>query len=101
MFCLYLLLACLACVRGPYILERHEFGLLIPIVVSLAVATFSFVSLLLSPFLLSFLPWRFAMSLVYAPYYAIWKTLVAFKGRPQTWVPTVRETKTPELASRQ
>ena len=101
MFWLYLLLASLACVRGPYILERHEFGLLITIVISLVIATFSFVALLSSPFFLSFLPWRFGLSLAYAPYYAIWKTVVAFKGRPQTWVPTVRENTTPELASRQ
>jgi len=40
----------------------------------------------LSPFFLFGLPWRFGLTLVYFPAYALWKSTVMLKGRPTQWV---------------
>jgi cellulose synthase/poly-beta-1,6-N-acetylglucosamine synthase-like glycosyltransferase len=45
----------------------------------------------ISPFLVMRLPWRFASSIAFFPFYMAWKVLVSLGGRPQQWVRTLRE----------
>jgi cellulose synthase/poly-beta-1,6-N-acetylglucosamine synthase-like glycosyltransferase len=88
---LYLLLSLWTFFRVPDVLARHGYGLVFLIALSHLVATLTFAIRTTSPFLLSLLPWRFGLSLVYLPYFALWKTVVALKARPRTWVRTARE----------
>jgi hypothetical protein len=57
-----------------------------------AVEIVALAAYLLVPFLVFRLPWRYLSSLLYAPLYAAWKSLVALGGRPSQWVRTARET---------
>ena len=45
----------------------------------------------LSPFLAMRLPWKYALSLAFFPFYMSWKLLIALGGRPKQWVRTARE----------
>ena len=45
----------------------------------------------LSPFLAMRLPWKYASSLAFFPFYMSWKLLIALGGRPKQWVRTARE----------
>jgi cellulose synthase/poly-beta-1,6-N-acetylglucosamine synthase-like glycosyltransferase len=47
-----------------------------------------------TPFLRLRLPWRYGLSAISLPVYLIWKLRVAFRGRPEEWVRTPRETHT-------
>jgi cellulose synthase/poly-beta-1,6-N-acetylglucosamine synthase-like glycosyltransferase len=47
-----------------------------------------------SPFLTMRLPWRYGLSIVWFPVYIIWKFWVSFRGRPDRWVRTPRESRT-------
>jgi len=54
-----------------------------------------------SPFLLGLIPARYLMSLLYLPYYVVWKTLIWFHGKPTNWARTKREVPPgPRLAAR-
>jgi cellulose synthase/poly-beta-1,6-N-acetylglucosamine synthase-like glycosyltransferase len=77
--------------RVPAMIASRGYGYLTLIGTCHSIATLAMLVQLLSPFLLSFLPWRFALSLFYFPYYACWKFLVALRGRPTDWVRTDRE----------
>jgi cellulose synthase/poly-beta-1,6-N-acetylglucosamine synthase-like glycosyltransferase len=46
----------------------------------------------LSPFLAMGLPWKYARTLVFVPFYVGWKALISLGGRPEGWVRTARET---------
>lgn len=94
----FLLQSVLVFLRVPDVLARQSYGLLFLIGFSYSVATLALLIQLASPFLLSFLPWRSGLSLLYLPYFAVWKMIVTLKARPHTWVPTLRET-SPEVAS--
>jgi cellulose synthase/poly-beta-1,6-N-acetylglucosamine synthase-like glycosyltransferase len=48
----------------------------------------------LSPFLAMRLPWKYASSLAFFPFYMSWKLLIALGGRPKQWVRTARESQT-------
>ena len=43
------------------------------------------------PFLVFQLPWKYLLSLLYLPLYAVWKLPAMFSGRPTQWVRTARE----------
>ena len=45
---------------------------------------------LISPFVCMALKWKYAKSLVFAPVYVCWKSIVALTGRPKQWVRTRR-----------
>jgi cellulose synthase/poly-beta-1,6-N-acetylglucosamine synthase-like glycosyltransferase len=45
----------------------------------------------LSPFFALHLPWRFASSIVFFPFYVGWKLLISLNGHPRQWVRTERE----------
>lgn len=47
----------------------------------------------LGPFLLFSVPWRVLSSLIYFPFYALWKLLLVLHGPPRKWVRTTREHK--------
>lgn len=44
-----------------------------------------------APFLAFGLPWHYLLVFPYVPIYALWKFVLAFKGRPTQWVRTPRE----------
>jgi cellulose synthase/poly-beta-1,6-N-acetylglucosamine synthase-like glycosyltransferase len=90
--CLYVLVSVLSLFAIPGMVRDHEYTILLFIAVSHALATVALLVHALSPFLLHLIPWRFALSLGYLPYYAIWKLIVMAQGRPQTWVRTPRDT---------
>jgi cellulose synthase/poly-beta-1,6-N-acetylglucosamine synthase-like glycosyltransferase len=87
----YLALCLALAVRLPVMITSRGSGYLTLIGACHSIATLALLVQLLSPFLLSFLPWRFALSLLYFPYYACWKLVVALRGRPKDWVRTERE----------
>ena len=88
---IYLILSLLAYFRLGEVLGRQDYVLFFVIGLYCSVATLAFAIQAASPFLLSLIPWRFMLSLIYLPYYAIWKLVVALKAGPTMWVPTVRE----------
>ena len=45
----------------------------------------------ISPFLIFDLSWSYLLILPYLPFYALWKFLIALRGRPSQWVRTPRE----------
>ncbi len=45
----------------------------------------------ISPFLALGLPWKYARTLAFFPFYMVWKILVGRKGPPAKWVRTERE----------
>jgi cellulose synthase/poly-beta-1,6-N-acetylglucosamine synthase-like glycosyltransferase len=56
-----------------------------------AVSTLGLLLHAASPFLLGLMPVKFASSLLYVPYYVVWKASIWFRGRPTTWSRTERE----------
>ena len=87
----YLILIVSAILRLPGLTESKENLLFYFLAFCLTVASLALGLQALSPFLLGWLPARFASSLFYLPYFAIWKTLVSLQGRPQSWLRTTRE----------
>jgi cellulose synthase/poly-beta-1,6-N-acetylglucosamine synthase-like glycosyltransferase len=87
----YLFLSLLVAARSPGMLDRCGPTFLTLMGLGHATATLALALHLVSPFLLSFLPWRFGLSLLYFPYYVCWRALVASRPAPPTWVRTVRE----------
>jgi cellulose synthase/poly-beta-1,6-N-acetylglucosamine synthase-like glycosyltransferase len=87
----FLVLSLLALIRMPDIFAQQEILLASLIGLPLSIAFLALAIQFASPFLLSFLPWRFAVSLLHFPHYAIWKLLIALKARPRMWVRTTRE----------
>ena len=87
----YLLLIVGAIFRLPALAATQEYFLFYSIAFCLTIASLALGLQALCPFLLGLLPWRFANSLFYLPYFAIWKTLASFQGRPQSWLRTTRE----------
>lgn len=47
---------------------------------------------LISPFLFLQLPMRYLRTLIFAPYYAVWRLIISFGRRPAAWVRTARKT---------
>jgi cellulose synthase/poly-beta-1,6-N-acetylglucosamine synthase-like glycosyltransferase len=87
----YLLLSvCAGLLISDMILEK-QFLLLTFICISHAIATLALFVHALSPFITSLIPWRFAASFVYFPYYIFWRLRVLAKGGPPDWIPTPRE----------
>ena len=62
-----------------------------------SVATLGLAVHLVSPFLSGLLPWRFSLSLVHFPRFALWKLMISLKGRPHEWARTPREETRPRL----
>jgi cellulose synthase/poly-beta-1,6-N-acetylglucosamine synthase-like glycosyltransferase len=87
----YLVLVVTAILRLPDLAASKEYLLFYFMAFCLTVASLALALHALCPFLLGLLPWRFANSLFYLPYFAIWKTLVSLHGRPQNWLRTTRE----------
>ena len=87
----YLFLIVCAILRLPTLAATREYFLFYSAAFCLSIASLALGLQALCPFLLGLLPWRFANSLLYVPYFAIWKTLVALKGRPESWLRTTRE----------
>jgi cellulose synthase/poly-beta-1,6-N-acetylglucosamine synthase-like glycosyltransferase len=87
----YLAFSLALALRFPVMLSSGGYGYVILIGICHAIATLALLVQLVSPFLLSFLPWRFAWSLLYFPYYACWKLAVSLRPRPGVWVRTERE----------
>jgi cellulose synthase/poly-beta-1,6-N-acetylglucosamine synthase-like glycosyltransferase len=101
LFCTYLLLTFLAIVRLPYLYSHQGNSFFHLIVFFHAIATVGLLVYAASPFIMSLIPVRFARSLFYIPYYALWKMTVRLRGRPNAWVRTARELRhgTPRRAS--
>jgi cellulose synthase/poly-beta-1,6-N-acetylglucosamine synthase-like glycosyltransferase len=74
------------------LLARQSLLLIASMALFQAVATLGLVIHAVSPFLLSFLPWRFVLSLIYFPSFVLWKILILFRRRPHAWLRTPRET---------
>lgn len=89
----YLIMSLLAAVAIPRMVTDNQYHLIIFICVSHSIATLALAVHALSPFLTSLLPWRFALSLGYFPYYLFWKLIVLAQGTPEHWVATLRESK--------
>jgi cellulose synthase/poly-beta-1,6-N-acetylglucosamine synthase-like glycosyltransferase len=87
---IYFLLSIITFFRIRWIIANESLLLICLIGVCQTVATLAILIHAASPFLLSFLPWRFALSLVYLPYYIVWK-LLWIRGWPTSWVRTPRE----------
>jgi cellulose synthase/poly-beta-1,6-N-acetylglucosamine synthase-like glycosyltransferase len=87
----YLILVISAILRARVLAATQEYFFLYSIAFCLAIASLALGLHALCPFLLGLLPWRFANSLIYLPYYAIWKSLVSWRGRPHSWLRTTRE----------
>jgi cellulose synthase/poly-beta-1,6-N-acetylglucosamine synthase-like glycosyltransferase len=88
---LYLILSVAAAALTPDMILRKQYVVMAIVCSSLAVATVALLVHGLSPFIVSLIPWRFASSLLYVPYYIIWRLHVLAKGRPQSWIRTHRE----------
>jgi cellulose synthase/poly-beta-1,6-N-acetylglucosamine synthase-like glycosyltransferase len=91
LICAYVLLSLLAYLRIWDMLGRREYAPVFVIGLCHSVATLALAIQAASPFLLSMLPWRFGLSLLYLPYYVMWRFMVAFKTKPSKWVRTTRE----------
>jgi cellulose synthase/poly-beta-1,6-N-acetylglucosamine synthase-like glycosyltransferase len=91
LFYLFLLIAAFLVVPDLYLKGQYIF--MGAICLSHLIATFALVVHGLSPFIATLIPWRFAASFLYFPYYTLWKLLVLAKGVPQNWIPTEREDK--------
>jgi cellulose synthase/poly-beta-1,6-N-acetylglucosamine synthase-like glycosyltransferase len=53
-----------------------------------------------SPFLAMRLAWKYALSLLFFPFYLVWKLRVSFLGRPDHWVRTQRDSPRDEAEKR-
>jgi cellulose synthase/poly-beta-1,6-N-acetylglucosamine synthase-like glycosyltransferase len=89
---IYLLLSAAVAVAIPDILSNGHYILMVFICSSHSIATLALLVHGLSPFIASLIPWRFATSFLYMPYYIFWRLRVLAKGEPQGWIPTQRET---------
>jgi hypothetical protein len=49
----------------------------------------------ISPFLCMALEWKYAKSLLFAPAYVCWKSVLALSRRPDQWVRTARRANSP------
>jgi cellulose synthase/poly-beta-1,6-N-acetylglucosamine synthase-like glycosyltransferase len=87
----YLILAVAASFAMPDMILRKQYLVMAIVWISLGIATLALAVHGLSPFIMSLIPWRFASSLLYFPYYILWRLHVLAKGRPQSWIPTQRE----------
>jgi cellulose synthase/poly-beta-1,6-N-acetylglucosamine synthase-like glycosyltransferase len=91
LFLIYLPLLLISVVLVPDMLRYSEYGRLAFVGLSCTIMALALAVHAVSPFLLSFIPWRFALSLVYLPYYVFWKLIVLAGGRPEGWTRTPRE----------
>jgi len=89
--CLLLLLSIIDVYTIPKMITYHNYVALAFICIAHTIATLAIAIHALSPFLLSLLPWRFALCLGCIPYYVLWKLFVLAQGRPQGWVRTSRQ----------
>ena len=97
----YFILSGLAAFAIPRMMANEQFYALASICTLHFFATITLLIHGLSPFLTSLLPWRFALSLGYFPYYAIWKIFVMANGGPDRWIRTARECDEPAADERQ
>ncbi len=75
----------------PGMIREHHYALLLVAVLFQTIATLAIVIHALSPFLLSWIPWHFSLTLFYLPYYAVWKMRILLLGAPKEWVRTARD----------
>jgi cellulose synthase/poly-beta-1,6-N-acetylglucosamine synthase-like glycosyltransferase len=87
----YLLLSVAMCFAIPAMIVQKHYLLMAFVCISHLLVTLALAVHALSPFIVSLIPWRFATSLFYFPYYIIWRLRVLAKGDPRSWVPTQRE----------
>jgi cellulose synthase/poly-beta-1,6-N-acetylglucosamine synthase-like glycosyltransferase len=87
----YLLLSAAAAFAIPGMISNKQYLLFAFIIVSHSIVTLALAIHALSPFVVSLVPWRFALSLGYFPYYIFWRLVVLAKGGPLRWIPTQRE----------
>jgi cellulose synthase/poly-beta-1,6-N-acetylglucosamine synthase-like glycosyltransferase len=87
----YLVLSLAAAARLPDIVGRWGLASHALMALCWLIATLALAVQFVSPFLLSFLPWRYGLSMVFFPYYACWKALVALRSPPKAWTRTMRE----------
>jgi cellulose synthase/poly-beta-1,6-N-acetylglucosamine synthase-like glycosyltransferase len=57
---------------------------------TLGVYTFALAAYAMSPFLAMRLPWKYALSLPFFPFYVLWKVWISFRARPDRWIRTER-----------
>jgi cellulose synthase/poly-beta-1,6-N-acetylglucosamine synthase-like glycosyltransferase len=91
LLCIYGLNSVLSLYLVPDMINNNRHILLSLIATFQTIYALALIVYALSPFLLSFVPWRFAGSLICLPYYAIWKWYVMAHGRPAEWMRTPRE----------
>jgi hypothetical protein len=75
----------------PEMVVQKHYLLMAFVCISHSFATLALAVHALSPFIVRLIPWRFASSFLYFPYYIIWRMGVLAKGSPRGWVPTQRE----------
>jgi cellulose synthase/poly-beta-1,6-N-acetylglucosamine synthase-like glycosyltransferase len=88
---IYSLLSLLAIACLTDLLARDSHVLIGLVGLLHSVATLGLAVHLVSPFLSGLLPWRFSLSLVHVPRFALWKFMISLEGRPHEWARTPRE----------
>jgi cellulose synthase/poly-beta-1,6-N-acetylglucosamine synthase-like glycosyltransferase len=89
----YLLLSVALAFAIPELFMQKNYLLIAFVCVFHSFATLALAVHALSPFIVSLVPWRFASSFLYFPYYVLWRMRVLAKAGPRSWVPTQRERK--------
>ena len=87
----YLLLSVALWFAIPEMIAQKQYFLMAFLCVSHSFATLALAVHAFSPFIASLIPWRFASSFFYFPYYIFWRVRVLVKGGPRSWVRTPRE----------
>jgi cellulose synthase/poly-beta-1,6-N-acetylglucosamine synthase-like glycosyltransferase len=92
---LYTLLSLLALFWLPRLYRIENYVSFYLIALFQTIMTLGLLIYVASPFILSLVPWRFALSLIHAPRYAIWKMGIRARGHPPEWQRTPREPSDP------
>ena len=87
----YVILSLAAAIAIPDLYSKGHHLSTAFLCVSHSIATLALAIHALSPFVASLVPWRFAASFLFIPYYIYWRLLVLTKGGPDSWIPTQRE----------
>jgi len=92
LFCSYLLLTLLTLIALPDLhAQRNRPFFYYSIGFCYVITTLGLLLHAASPFFLGLLPLKYVTSVLYIPYYVVWKASVWFQGRPTTWTRTKRE----------
>jgi cellulose synthase/poly-beta-1,6-N-acetylglucosamine synthase-like glycosyltransferase len=92
LFCSYLILTLLTLVTLPELhIQRNRPFFEYSIGFCYTITTLSWLLYAASPFLLALIPLDYVSSLLYIPYYAVWKAAIRSHATPTTWSPTYRE----------